>query len=489
MRIAERAADVVFVCGLGICVIGLFYIAYHYYWTGAREFSSAFMGWAFIAALAVTGSLFAIGLKLRMPAKANAALGVCSIGASIYAVEGFFSIWSSLPSVQEFEYRRAMAASAKAYGVDFDSRTKTQVVRDLRNEGLDPAVSMFPQALLTQGENGTLRSSLLSDGVELLPLAGISRRLTVVCNENGEFVTYDSDEHGFHNPLDMWDQAPVDVVVLGDSFAQGWCVPSGREFASVIRAHYPRTINLGIEGDGPLTMLAAMKEYSRILKPQITLWCYFEGNDLGDLRRETNTPLLRRYLTDGFTQRLATRQSEIDRTLTTYMDTFMDAGSPRPGLREVVRLATNPDDVRSRLVGMMKLSALRARLGVVANRERRPASPEAMAQRARSMVDLFESFRQTLIEAKRFTEQSGGRLYFVYLPSRDRYASEGPGPNPDRERVLEIVREVGLPIIDIHPAFVNRGDALALFPFRYGPHYNEQGHRLVAETILAGLSR
>jgi hypothetical protein len=487
-RIAERAANLVFIGGLGVCALGLLYIAYYYYWTGAREFTSDAIGWVFISILAVAGGLFAAGLKLRMPARGNAALSISSIAASIYAVEFFLSTWSSLPSVQDSEYRRTLAASARAAGVDFDVRTKAQVVRDLREKGLNPAVSIFPYGLVQPDDQGTLQSSIRIRGAELLPLAGISRRLTVVCNESGDFLTYQSDERGFHNPPGIWDQAPVDIVTLGDSFTQGWCVPSGRDFASVIRRHYPRTINLGIEGDGPLTMLATLKEYGRILKPRITLWCLFEGNDLADLQRETNTPLLRRYLTDGFTQGLATRQPEIDRELTTYMDAFIDANSTGLRMREVARLVLNVDDLPSRFVGVMKLSALRERLGLVANTERLAASPEAMAQRAQSMAGLFAAFRETLLEAKKLSDQAGGRLYVVYLPSRDTYLAQGPGPNPDRERLLEIVRAVGLPVIDIHPAFVNHGDPLGLFPFRYGAHYNEQGHALVAETILASVS-
>ena len=105
------------------------------------------------------------------------------------------------------------------------------------------------------------------------------------------------------------------------------------------------------------------------------------------------------------------------------------------------------------------------------------------------MIDLFNLFRQTLVEAKAATEGSGGRLYFVYLPARDRYDREGPGPNPDRDRVLEIAREVGLPIINVDQAFKTHGDPLGLFPFRYGVHYNERGHELVGQTILAYLSR
>lgn len=488
MRAIERAANLVFASGLGVCVIGLLYISYHYYWRGTREFSNVWMGWGVVSTLALTGGLFAVGLRTKMPLKGNLALSVGSIGASIYAMEIVLSIWSSLPSVQEDQYRRLLAAAAAEHGVNFDARTKAQVVHDWRQDGLDPVVSMFPHGLITQQEEGALRSAIRSHDAELLPLGGISRSRTVLCNENGDYVGYASDEHGFHNPLNLWQRTPVDVVVLGDSFAQGWCVPSGRDFASLIRGRYPVTLNLGIEGDGPLTMLATMKEYARILGPKLTLWCFFEGNDLADLLTERRSPLLRGYLTDGFTQDLATRQGEIDQALRAYMDRFMETSSLRVRLREAVRVAATPADAGARLASIVKLSALRARAGVVTNASSAPSSSDARERRAQSLVDLFASFRETLAEAKRFTEQSGGRMYFVYLPSRDRYYSQGAGPSPDRERVLEIVREVGLPLIDVHPAFAKQGDALALFPFRYAAHYNEQGHRLVAETILARLA-
>ena len=42
-------------------------------------------------------------------------------------------------------------------------------------------------------------------------------------------------------------------------------------------------------------------------------WLYFDGNDLIDLRdRELTSTFLLQYLNEGFTQRLAERQGEVD---------------------------------------------------------------------------------------------------------------------------------------------------------------------------------
>ena len=50
---------------------------------------------------------------------------------------------------------------------------------------------------------------------------------------------------------------------------------------------------------------------------------------------------------------------------------------------------------------------------------------------------------------------------------------------------------VGMPVNerDVSNTFDQHGDPLALFPFRRPGHYNESGHRLVADAVLAALSR
>ena len=60
----------------------------------------------------------------------------------------------------------------------------------------------------------------------------------------------------------------------------------------LVRQHYPATLNLGIAGDGPLMMLATMREYLDEINPKIVLWFYCEDNDLVELLGERKTRLL-----------------------------------------------------------------------------------------------------------------------------------------------------------------------------------------------------
>jgi len=55
--------------------------------------------------------------------------------------------------------------------------------------------------------------------------------------------------------------------------------------------------------------------------------------------------------------------------------------------------------------------------------------------------------------------------------------------------VLETVRALGVPVIDIEPHFRETGDPLALFPFRLNGHYNDAGYALVAHVLASHLGQ
>jgi hypothetical protein len=460
------------------------YFAYFYYWTGERQFVSGFAHAVYVGAPAIGGVLLIAALKLSPETRANLALSLVSVGFSIYAVEFAAGFWFSLPSVQYAENLKVLGAAAAAHGYPFDSRSTIDVIRDLRQEGKDAVPSIIPRDLLTE-RNGTVSSVIRDRDTELLPLAGISQKPTVACNEGDGYLVYVSDEHGFHNPPGLWQAPIVDLVGVGDSFTHGWCVQSERNFVSRIREHHPITLNLGMAANGPLTMLATLREYGTVLKPRTVLWFYFEGNDLGDLRDERDSALLRRYLNDGYRQRLIERQPEIDIALRRYLDGL----SPTTAIaRELSDALFDTSQWRLRLGTTVKLSTLRARLNLVggaANPERTVAVP---SDRSQSMGDLYELFAEVLDQAKRSVESWGGRMYFVYLPARTEYDPRDRQPNPDRSAVLARAAAVGLPVIDITPVLTEAGDPMRFFPFRMADHYNEAGHELVARTVLSRLS-
>ena len=94
-----------------------------------------------------------------------------------------------------------------------------------------------------------------------------------------------------------------------------------------------------------------------------------------------------------------------------------------------------------------------------------------------------------LLQAKKLVGEWGGSLYFIYLPAQYRYDASKQGPVRSRDAVLQAANKAGLPIIDMHPIFMAQKDPLSLFPLRLAGHYNEEGHRLVAEEVLRAISK
>lgn len=80
-------------------------------------------------------------------------------------------------------------------------------------------------------------------------------------------------------------------------------------------------------------------------------------------------------------------------------------------------------------------------------------------------------------------------MVFLYLPQYERYQPSVQKGQPDREKILEIVRSLNIPVIDIHAAFERLPDPLEVFPFRLPTHYNQQGYQLVADEIVRFLDR
>jgi lysophospholipase L1-like esterase len=434
---------------------------------------------------ALLAILLLASLKLKAAYKINLAVLCVSLVASAYAAELILRSTSSAPSgskrplmfiVRDAEEKQLEAAKlAEQFDVKIDTREGLEVVADLRRQGADaiPFVSPSNDLFLKQ-PNGDITSAVSIHGDEVIPLGGISKKVTILCNENGQWITYMSDEHGFNNPNEIWRSEHVEIAALGDSFAQGYCVPTERSFVGLIRQRVPATINLGMAGDGPLMMLATLNEYLPLLKPKIVLWFYFEGNDLINLQDEKKSRVLIRYLEDDFNQPLLARRGEIDQAMLNDISRKEALGSQR----RVVRLA-NRDRVLPDVLAFVKLTALRRKLQLIRSVEAQEL--ELMAEVAGANMDLF---RDILSRAKTRVDSWGGTLHFVYLPSWTRYFDTPEIGVKERTQVLSLVNSLGIPLIDIHPAFQAQSDLRSLFPFRETGHYNERGHQIVADEVL-----
>lgn len=437
--------------------------------------------------VAVIGLGFVATRWLNPVAKVNLALVVLCSLFSLYAGELLLAFtasaranfeqnrWLTFPMDATPESTQARLNEDSTVEPAFDRRDKLQVIVDLESQGHNAYPAVVPHALLTWDNADSMQTlrALSIDGEEILPLSGVANVLTVFCNESGEYVTYHSGEHGFLNPPGLWADDRPAVVTVGDSFTHGACVPTDDSFVGVIRARHPRTINLGMDANGPLMMLASLKEYGARVRPKTVLWFYFEGNDLKDLEHERHSSLLMRYLTEEYTQSLWDRRDKIDRALKAHIEQARQGLGLTIGFEETIKLQQIRQLFTRWLAGWQEVDARRAsELYFSAE-----VSDEAMTQ-----------FRDVLVEAMATVHGWGGEMYFVYLPEWARYAKPEVA-NKNRERVLQLVADLKLPLVDLHPDFEAHPDPVGLFPFRRSNHYNADGHRLVGDAVLCALQK
>jgi hypothetical protein len=322
------------------------------------------------------------------------------------------------------------------------------------SHGEDAVLSVFPSNFLaTEG--------LHEAGTKLLfPLSSVSKKTTVGGQEGGQYMIYQSDRYGFNNPDSEWDAPQTEWVLTGDSYAYGYAVQNGEDIAGQIRSiTQENVINLGMGGNGPLIELAALKEYAESRKPKIVLWVYFENDLNQDLPQEKKVPLLMSYRRPEFSQKLIYRQADID----SLIQKFVEKKKWVQRLR-VLRLF----NIRSR-IGIDRYNPHTAQL---------------------NDDDIDSLFSEILTQGRDQAAAWGGKLFFVFLPQFERYATdiENHDLYMKRGEVIEVIKSLNIPVIDIHQeVFANHSDPLSLFPFRKRGHYNAEGYSEVAKAIVSGV--
>lgn len=404
--------------------------------------------WGFAATLLIASGLFGMALRLEKHAKVKLVLVLASTTLSIYLAELGLTIIppSSDRLVTEIDSNND------------DPRDKFTVLTEIRETGSKAYPSLIPDQYLPAFD---------VDHQELFPLGGISNSTTVYCNENGYWSIYKSDEHGFNNPSGLYTTDGIDIAIIGDSFAEGACVEPNETIAAVLRQQGYRTLSFGKGGNGPLVELASLAEYARPIEPEIVLWLYCETNDLTWLETEEQWDFLTPYLmVEQYSQNLVLRQSEIDNLLIQYAKRQEQLSkTTRPNQFQVAQQPT------STFLHYVQLDQLRARLNL------RLPTP---------IVPVPRSFREVFTKAKDMVTQWGGVLYFVYLPTGQRYQEPEarlPRDPKSRAEVLRIVSELNIPLIDIHEElFLTQSNPTAFFS-RGLSHFNAAGYRKVAETL------
>jgi hypothetical protein len=388
---------------------------------------------------------------LPRAARQNLALGAGGVILAIGGAELALTVARPGPGMP------VLAAS----GDTFDTRTRLEVIREMEQAGQRANADLHGRAMA----RGNILIRMGSDS--LLPLSPSASNSTVVlCNEEGFWVHYESDEAGFRNPPGNWTAEPGGMAAIGDSFTMGVCQPTELSFAGLLRDAYPDLVNLGVAGTGPLMQLGTLREYASHLKPRTVLWFFYEGNDFADLHEEQAHPILRRYLEPEFSQDLLRHRVVLDQGVQAHLDGAAAAAASRGGHGEGPTRAVR---VKQQTRELLKLTKLRSLAGITIGYRPEPGAAEQYAQ----ILDL----------GRQAVASWGGELVVIYLPTYNRYARRGSGTTfQGRDIVLAAAAGLDIPIIDLVPAFDRQSRPLEMWTHGLA-HYSEAGNRLVATTV------
>jgi hypothetical protein len=380
--------------------------------------------------LCAVGGLLAGGSRLLLRARSELRINLCLtivvVAGSLFAFEACLEL-----RPKDDPVRLAIPR--------YDRRSIMDVVRDLRSSGMKAVPSLTGASAVRDNSEG------------VVPLCGIATSTTVFCNESGDYVLYVSDEHGFNNPSGLPQQA--ELVIVGDSYAQGQCVPQGQDLAGRLRAGGHTAVSLGCGGNGPLLELATLVEYGLALNPRLVLWLYYEGNDPGDLQEEEQIAILQRYLEPDFSQRLRDRQGEVDAYWAARLPAWInrldhEAVAPKISIKE-----------------LSSLFETRALFGL----------------RRVDQGDIGRPLHRVLARASDAAKGSGARIVLVYLTSWERL--HAPFFRDRKAAVLRVAQELGLEVVDFAAAVSEAHDPDRFFPLRSMGHLSSEGYAFLAEVI------
>jgi hypothetical protein len=309
--------------------------------------------------------------------------------------------------------------------------------------------------------------------------------------ESRRNVDFRFNHEGFRDP-ERPERKPSGVrrvAVLGDSMIAAMQVDEEETLVRLLERQLQASVpevtwevmNFGISGAGPGQALVVYREVARRYDPDLVLFAFFVGNDLGDVSRELTSNKHRIYFRLDDAGRLAQIPNSVTRSRVT---TWLNRHS-RFYVWQKVRVDKMRADAREAL-DMLATGKL-----VYDTR------PEAEVERA---WDLLESLIE---ELEREVAADGAAFAVAVLPAAEQVLDErwqaildiaGPArerlaqDNPER-RVRTIGEAHGVAVVTLLDAFRAAAPRHSLaYPdewlhFNGDGHFNEAGHRVAAGEL------
>ena len=450
--------------------------------------------------------------------KENLAVIIFSVLFTFYIIEIFLIFLVSNYATKNFiNYKPNLKEHYSTYkkltGKNFDKRTPFEIYTDMKKENPGVVMSTFPALFLKESKLDKNNNNFNS--TDIIPLSGISNSQTINCNENGYYSIFQSDRYGFNNDDNQWDKDYFEYILIGDSFAYGSCVNREENIAgnlSKIIGNEKGVLNLGYGSIGPLIEYAILKEYfPKRSKKKNLLWFYYEKNDLNNLKNESENEVLSKYLKDkSFSQNLKENDDIKNiilknftnlKYLQKYYEEKILTEEEQKNLDNYIQIREKEiqilrNELNYNLFTFLKLKYFRLNtIDFYSNSDKRKGVNWSNLDRFfRSFFKLNQNtqikeitkLKEILINTKEIVKEHNMDLYFVYLPSNERFVLANNNNNYRHyNRIISLIDELDIKIIDVNKKiFSKKDDPLSFFPFRHYTHYTAEMYKLITQLII-----
>lgn len=332
---------------------------------------------------------------------------------------------------------------------DKDLLNYDDYINKIDNENFYPII--YPRYIL---ENNLINEI---NNLKVFPLSGVSNQKTILCNENNFWSTYTSDKYGFNNSNKTWEKK-IKIAVFGDSFSHGNCVISENQWIKKLQKKIPGTLNLSMGGNGPLMMLATIKEYYRYINPEIVIWQYFETHDTR-IPLEKNNEVLKKYLDEeNFKQHLISKQKKINE----YLLKIYDEKKIIDSQKSVIKKFKFKESIKR----IVFLQNFRTFFGLV------------RINFKQSELDLSH----ILSNASKYIGKNTKKFFF-YIPSYYSVVNKKSPPNVLSKKItIDIAKKNNFKIISSDLALKNHKNSAELYPYKEA-HFNKNGYSIIFKII------
>lgn len=269
---------------------------------------------------------------------------------------------------------------------------------------------------------------------------------------------------------------PYDILLIGDSFLVTGQTDDDTLSEHLRTASGRATFNMGRGWYGPPQYVELLREHGSRLRPEVVLFCFFDGNDMKDLEQYDLWRQGGSYYDFGaieapFFRRLGVALRDTGRTALQALRYLRPRrSSSDASLRE-------QSGVREVRVGDRTVTM---RFGY---------HPDSPAGRALRGEPAWSRMRRLLTEFQSLAGRTGTTPVLLFIPSKDSVYGEQSQPwaGSSEEMLRKIADDLGMIFIDLLPPFRESAARGELLYHPFDSHWNSAGRRLAAILIAERL--